>query len=249
MAGSGDARSFWGRPSQHHYGREPRRSLSSPPLSSAGALRPREARKQGLLDVNAEVIGRVKMPLRQAESRRPWVARRPQCPETVAGEPCAPENGGTSARSLVRLTDRAGEQPADTRSVSRAYHHHNSHSDASAATTTAPAPATTTVAPPATGAAAPPALWNHTRTPTRVGADVVVTVPSGTSRMSFRVHAIQGPFYVCNYTTRTGLRTLSISLLSRRTRRTTTPHRLRQYDRHWSVAGTASREDSLPGSA
>lgn len=79
-----------------------------------------------------------------------------------------------------------------------------------AATTTAPAPATTTAGPPATGTAAPPALWNHTLTPTRVGADVVVTVPAGTSRTTFRVNAIQGPFYVYNYTTRTGLRTLSI---------------------------------------
>jgi hypothetical protein len=39
---------------------------------------------------------------------------------------------------------------------------------------------------------------------------VVVTVPAGTSRTTFRVNAIQGPFYVYNYTTRTGLRTLSI---------------------------------------
>ncbi|RZL67815.1 MAG: hypothetical protein EOP29_26960 [Rhodococcus sp. (in: high G+C Gram-positive bacteria)] len=80
--------------------------------------------------------------------------------------------------------------------------------------TTAPAmtppAATTTGAPPATGTAAPPALWNHTLTPTRVGADVVVTVPAGAGRTTFRVNAIQGPFYVYNYTTRTGLRTLSI---------------------------------------
>lgn len=39
---------------------------------------------------------------------------------------------------------------------------------------------------------------------------MVVTVLSGASRTTFRVNAIQGPFYVYNYTTRTGLRTLSI---------------------------------------
>ena len=38
---------------------------------------------------------------------------------------------------------------------------------------------------------------------------MVVTVPAGTSRTTFRVNAIQGPFYVY-ITTRTGLRTLSI---------------------------------------
>ncbi|MFF2059971.1 hypothetical protein [Rhodococcus qingshengii] len=80
-----------------------------------------------------------------------------------------------------------------------------------AMTTTAMPPAITTTAPaPTTTTASPPAVWNYTLTATRLGANMVVTVPDGTSRTTFRVTATQGPFYVYNYTTRTGPRTLSI---------------------------------------
>lgn len=77
--------------------------------------------------------------------------------------------------------------------------------------TTTTAPVTTTTTPVATTTTTPPpAVWNYTLTPTRIGANLVVTIPAGTSRTTFRVTATQGPFYVYNYTTRTGLRTLSI---------------------------------------
>jgi|GEM_PF-2263602 len=86
--------------------------------------------------------------------------------------------------------------------------------------TTIPATATTTAAPPAATTAVPTApiattpplqpVWNHTVTPTRIGAQLAVTIPAGTRRTTFRVTATQGPFYVYNYTTSTGPRTLSI---------------------------------------
>ncbi|MFE4504082.1 hypothetical protein ACFRFQ_29870 [Rhodococcus sp. NPDC056743] len=73
-------------------------------------------------------------------------------------------------------------------------------------TTATPPPVTTTT----TTTTPPPAVWNYTLTPTRIGANLAVSIPAGTSRTTFRVTATQGPFYVYNYTTRTGLRTLSI---------------------------------------
>lgn len=78
-------------------------------------------------------------------------------------------------------------------------------------TTTAGTPSSATATPPApTTTTPPPAPWNYTLTPTRIGANIIVTIPTGTSRTTFRVTATQGPFYVYNYTTRTGPRTLSI---------------------------------------
>ena len=83
-----------------------------------------------------------------------------------------------------------------------------------ATTTTTGTPPTATT-PPMTQASTTtteptPIVWNYTLTPTRTGANMVVTIPTGTSRTTFRVTATQGPFYVYNYTTRTGPRTLSI---------------------------------------
>lgn len=80
------------------------------------------------------------------------------------------------------------------------------------ATTTAAPPAATTTVPATPIATTPPPqpVWNHTVTPTRIGAQLALTIPSGTRRTTFRVTATQGPFYVYNYTTSTGPRTLSI---------------------------------------
>lgn len=77
--------------------------------------------------------------------------------------------------------------------------------------TTLPSPSTTTPPSPSTTSPQPqPSTWNHTIIPTRIGADLTVSIPPGTGRTTFRVTAIKGPFYVYNYTTRTGPRTLSI---------------------------------------
>ena len=66
--------------------------------------------------------------------------------------------------------------------------------------------------------------WAPTLAPTRIGANLFVTIPSGVSRTTFRVTATQGPFYVYNYTTQTGPRTLSIvSSPCLRIRATTSP--------------------------
>lgn len=75
-------------------------------------------------------------------------------------------------------------------------------------TTTTPPVATTTV--PTTPITTTPHMWNHTVAPTRIGAQLAVTIPTGTRRTTFKVTATQGPFYVYNYTTSTGPRTLSI---------------------------------------
>lgn len=77
-------------------------------------------------------------------------------------------------------------------------------------TTTTPPAVTTTVPTTPIATTPPPHMWNHTVAPTRIGAQLVVTIPAGTSSTTFRVTATQGPFYVYNYATSTGTRTLSI---------------------------------------
>ncbi|MGW6659505.1 hypothetical protein [Rhodococcus sp. NPDC055024] len=121
----------------------------------------------------------------------------PTLTTTVAATPGPTATQATTIPTTTQTTTTTATTPATT-------------TVPAPATTTAPPPATTTAPPPATTTAPPPAIWNYTLTPTRIGANVVVPIPAGISRTTFRVTATQGPFYVYNYTTLTGFRTLSI---------------------------------------